>query len=69
MLNKIAEERLLRAGGEIEAGAPEAVSEALPGGTAPADGIPASEAASEPVAPQPAASEAAPQATAAPAAR
>jgi len=69
VLNKIAEERLLRAGGEIEAGAPEAVSEAMPSGTAPAGGTPASEAASEPVAQQPAASGPAPQTPPAPAAR
>jgi chemotaxis protein MotB len=70
VLNKIAEERLLRAGGEIEAGAPEAVSEAMPGGTAPAPGTVASETASEPVsAPQPAASEAAAPAPPPPAAR
>jgi len=69
VLNKIAEERLLRAGGEIEAGAPEAVSEALPDGTAPAAASPASEAASEPVVAQPAAAEAAPPVAPAPAAR
>jgi chemotaxis protein MotB len=68
VLNKIAEERLQRAGGEIEAGAPEAVSEALPSGTARAGGTQASGAASEPVAaPQPAASQGAPQAPPAPA--
>jgi len=50
VLNKIAEERLLRAGGEIEAGAPEAVSEAMSSGTAHAAGIQAPGAASEPVA-------------------
>src|SRR6267154_2319410 len=67
VLNKIAEERLQRAGGEIEAGAPEAVSEALPSGTAPAGGTQASGAASEPVAaPQAAASQGAPQAPPAP---
>jgi len=69
VLNKIAEERLLRAGGEIEAGAPEEVSEALPGGTAHAPGNPASEAASEPVAPQAAPSDAVPSESAQPAVR
>lgn len=41
VLNKIAEERLKRAGGEIEAGAPDEVSEALPGhAAAPAQSSP-----------------------------
>jgi chemotaxis protein MotB len=47
VLNKIAEERLERAGGELEAGAPDEVSEALSGtgAAAPAPSVPASGAA------------------------
>ncbi len=52
VLNKIAEERLQRAGGEIEAGAPDAVSEALP------DAAPAATAGPAPAAPAEAPAEA-----------
>jgi chemotaxis protein MotB len=58
VLNKIAEERMIRAGGEIEAGAPDEVSQAVPGANdaaAPAEaaagaeaGIPAPAAAPAP---------------------
>ncbi|HEX4586018.1 MAG TPA: flagellar motor protein MotB [Burkholderiaceae bacterium] len=41
VLNKIAEERLARARGEIEAGDPEEVTESLPQGTGPAAATPA----------------------------
>jgi chemotaxis protein MotB len=46
VLNKIAEERLQRARGEIEAGDPEAVSESIPQQAAPAAGGAGSEGAS-----------------------
>jgi chemotaxis protein MotB len=53
VLNKIAEERLQRARGEIEAGDPEAVSESLPQQAAPAAGGAGSEGASAtPASPQ-----------------
>jgi chemotaxis protein MotB len=45
VLNKIAEERLQRARGEIEAGDPEEVGESLPQGAPPASAGPGSEAA------------------------
>jgi chemotaxis protein MotB len=45
VLNKIAEERLAKAGGELEAGSAEEVREALPGAAAPAAAAPAADTA------------------------